>query len=370
MGNTVTFKRKPYLDNIRWITVWIVIVYHIIYLFNCSGVLSNIHTQGIPQLDFFLTFVYPWFMNLLFVVAGMSSRFSLNKRTNKEFIKDRLHRLLIPSLISPFVYGWTSMYIDNLQTGAFNEIPSAGIKYLIYALAGVGPLWFAHVAFVASLVLLLARKLDKKDKFYDLCGKTNYTVLALLVIGVWVSSLILNTPVIVFYHWGLYLFMFLLGYFVFSHDEVIQKLEKICIPMGVIAFVIGVCYSIFYYGKNYGDTEVLKNPFTGLYTWVSVLAILGLGSKFLNFSNKFTEYMSKNNFSFYVLHYSIELIMSYTVITYLNLPFALNYILILIGSILILLILNEILKRIPVVNRLLLGIINKRDKKINKSQQV
>lgn len=35
-------KRLDYLDNIRWITVVLVIIYHIIYLFNNSGVISNI----------------------------------------------------------------------------------------------------------------------------------------------------------------------------------------------------------------------------------------------------------------------------------------------------------------------------------------
>ena len=91
-------KRKYYIDNIRWMTVVLVIIYHIIYIFNCSGVISNINVQGIPILDTFLIFVYPWFMTLLFLVAGMSSRYSLNKRTNKEFLKKRKKRVLLPSI--------------------------------------------------------------------------------------------------------------------------------------------------------------------------------------------------------------------------------------------------------------------------------
>lgn len=37
--------RKNYLDNIRWITVVLVMVYHVIYLFNSQGVLSNFNVQ-------------------------------------------------------------------------------------------------------------------------------------------------------------------------------------------------------------------------------------------------------------------------------------------------------------------------------------
>ena len=40
-------KRKHYLDNIRWITLCFVIIYHIFYIFNSSGVVSNIGVTGI-----------------------------------------------------------------------------------------------------------------------------------------------------------------------------------------------------------------------------------------------------------------------------------------------------------------------------------
>ena len=90
-------KRLDYLDNIRWITVVLVIIYHIIYLFNNSGVISNIGVKGIQIMDTFLIFVYPWFMCLLFIVSGISCNYSLRKRNNKEFIKDRAKRILLPS---------------------------------------------------------------------------------------------------------------------------------------------------------------------------------------------------------------------------------------------------------------------------------
>ena len=91
-------KRLDYLDNIRWITVLIVIVYHLFYSFNCSGVINNIGIRGIPYFDAFLSFVYPWFMCLLFVVSGVSARYALTKRSSKEFIKDRAKRILLPSI--------------------------------------------------------------------------------------------------------------------------------------------------------------------------------------------------------------------------------------------------------------------------------
>ena len=113
--------RKYYLDNIRWITVCLVVVYHIIYVFNCSDVISNIPIESdYPILDSFLVFVYPWFMCLLFVVSGISSRLALSKRTDKEFIKERCSKILIPSIFGTFIYGWLSGFITNQYTDIFD----------------------------------------------------------------------------------------------------------------------------------------------------------------------------------------------------------------------------------------------------------
>ena len=58
--------RKTYIDNIRWITVVLVVIYHVIYMFNGVtefGVLGPFG-ENQPQ-DVFQYAVYPWFMLLL-----------------------------------------------------------------------------------------------------------------------------------------------------------------------------------------------------------------------------------------------------------------------------------------------------------------
>jgi hypothetical protein len=70
--------------------------------------------------------------------------------------------------------------------------------------------------------------------------------------------------------------------------------------------------------------------------------------------------MNKNNFCFYVLHYTIQIIIAFILVEYIKLPyFILNYIILLIGTIILLPIITEILKRIPIINKLLLGTKNK-----------
>ena len=91
-------ERKAYLDNIRWITVLLVTVYHVGYLFNGVGVLGGIpNAKHLAVWDGFLYIVYPWFMVLLFLVSGICARYALEGKTNQEFLRDRRDRLLVPS---------------------------------------------------------------------------------------------------------------------------------------------------------------------------------------------------------------------------------------------------------------------------------
>ena len=355
-------ERKHYIDNIRWMTVIIVIIYHIIYIFNCSGVISNINVQGIAILDTFLIFVYPWFMNLLFVLAGMSSKYSLNKRTNKEFIKDRAKRILVPSIVGIFIYGWINGYITNQYTNMFGEdmnlIPGVMkyiIKYIIYCLMGIGPLWFCHVLFIGSALLVALRKMDPNEKLVELGSKFKVWMLVPMYFVVWGSSKILNVPLFEVYRMGIYLLMFLLGYYVFSNENIIERIKKYSIFLILLTFVTGIIYVKKYYGMNYTEKSVLQSAFTNFYAWVAIISILSFGKKYLNFSNRFSNYMAKNNFAYYALHYMVIVLLGHFTVSKLNLPFALNYIIISVGTIIILPALIEIVKRIPIFNKLILG---------------
>ena len=112
--------RKNYLDNIRWITLCVVILYHVFYIFNSSGVISNIGVNGIKELDTICVFTYPWIMCLLFVVSGVSAKYSLDKKTNKEFIKDRTKRILVPSIIG--IEYINKIYVEHLQNKVLVEL--------------------------------------------------------------------------------------------------------------------------------------------------------------------------------------------------------------------------------------------------------
>ena len=140
--------RKTYLDNIKWMTVVIVVIYHVIYMFNgvvTSGVIGPF--APVQYQDAFQYFVYPWFMLLLFVISGMSASFYLSGHSDKEFLKSRTTKLLVPSTIGLFVFWWILGYYNMLISGAFENMSAVPgpVKYVIMAVSGTGVLWYIQL---------------------------------------------------------------------------------------------------------------------------------------------------------------------------------------------------------------------------------
>ena len=162
------FMRKYYLDNIRWITVVIVVIYHVLYMYNAEGILgglgkiTNLTSQ---PYDIFMYFVYPWFMPVLFMVAGISSRLFLERHTDKEFVKSRTRKLLVPSTIGLFAFQFIQGYVSMSLGTAFTDLAAGGVPkpviFLIMVASGSGVLWFVHLLWIYSMILVLLRKIEQ-----------------------------------------------------------------------------------------------------------------------------------------------------------------------------------------------------------------
>lgn len=353
--------RKYYLDNIRWATILLVMAYHVFYAFNAVGVLGGVGGFAKVQYqDAFLYFVYPWFMVLLFVVAGISARYALEKCSGKDFIGKRTWKLLVPSTLGLLVYQWIVGYFNIMIGGGLEYLPPF-LVYPVAALSGTGPLWFAQVLWLYSLLLVLVKKMDKEDRLWKLGEKCNILILLLLALPLWGGAQILNMPVITMYRFGIYLAAFLLGYVVFSHDTVQETLAKYGLPLLLIAIAVGVAYTVHYFGQNYTEDHVLKSFFTNAYAWLMVLGILGSAKKYCDRQNGFSAYMTKISFGLYVLHYTFIAIPCY----YLKEKTALPMWAVYPAALLIVFVCTplwyEVMRRIPVIRCLVLGIRKKKE---------
>ncbi len=349
--------RKPYIDNLRWLTIACVVVFHVIYMFNGeaqAGVVGPF--REVQYQDALQYILYPWMMILLFIVAGMCSRYYLEKHSIGEFVKSRTTKLLVPSTIGLFVFQWLQGYFNMRLSGAFDKFEAPRLLlYPIMAISGIGVLWFIQTLWLFSMLLAFIRKFER-GRFYAFCGRANIIAVIALVLPVYGASFILNTPVIVAYRFGIYGLTFFLGYFVFAHEEVIERISKWRLPLFAAAAVLAGLYLYTHFGDNYAENPTFNSIPAIAYAWAACLAILGGAYKWLNRQTATDAFMAKRSFGLYVFHYLPLSAGAYLLTKYTALPPLPIYITVLFCGFAGGLALNEIISRIPFVRWAVLGI--------------
>ena len=364
-------ERKHWMDNLRWVTVLLVLFYHVIYFYNNKGVFGGIGGFGeYPDYkqyqDIVMYILYPWFMPLLFLLAGVSARYALQKQSAKEWFKARTRKLLVPGTIGLFVFHWMVGYFNTVvasRQGVFDGVPGL-VKYLLMVVSGTGPLWFIQVLWLLCLVLLLVRVIDRKDKFWNWCGKANLVVVILLGVLFWAGEqTMIKHPrpesldgLLNLYKPFFYLVPFLLGYFVFSHDEVQEKMEKAWIPLLACAVVAGTVLVVTTFGQDNTSPQYLGSWLNCLYGWLMCLAMMAWFKARFDRTGTFAGYMTRSSFGVYILHYLVIAALGYMMKMYTNLAPWMMYVILFVAVMTIPFALYEIIKRIPFIRWCVLGI--------------
>lgn len=354
-------ERKKYIDNIRWITVALVVVYHVIFIFNGTGTLGGVGPLcPVQYQDAVLYLLYPWFMLLLFVVSGMCARFYLGRHTHKEFIRERTVKLLVPSTLGVVVFGWILGYFNMKIGGAFDSMGAVPkpVLFVIMCLSGTGPLWYIQLLWVFSLLLTVFRRVEK-DRLSNLCARTTLPVLLALTVVIYGAAQIGNVPVVVVYRFGIYGAGYLLGYLVFAHDEVMTRLEKAWLPLTAAALILGAAFTAVFWGQSYAGHEVLDTPLCNVFAWIAVLAVLAFMKKWGGFDNAFARWMKRKSWGLYLFHYLPLAACAYYIYA-MPIPAVLKYLLTAAAAVAGGVLLYDIISRIPVLRWCVCGISKKK----------
>ena len=268
-----------------------------------------------------------WVTVLLFLLAGISARYALEKKSAGEWFKARTRKLLVPGTIGLFVFQWMTGYFNTAVTNHVNgasvlpEGVPGFVKYFAWSLSGIGPLWFIQLLWLLCLVLLLVHALDKNDRFWNWCGKAPVWTVILLGVLFWAGeqTLIKNprpdSPdgLLNLYKPLFYLVPFLLGYFVFAHEQVQEKVEKAWIPL------------------------------------------MGWFKARFDRTGPFATYMTRSSYGIYIVHYLVIASLGYMMKVYTQLPPWSMYAILTVAVFALSPALYELLKRIPVVKWCVLG---------------
>jgi surface polysaccharide O-acyltransferase-like enzyme len=244
------------------------------------------------------------------------------------------------------------------------------VKYFMWAFSGIGPLWFIQDLWLFSLILLLVRKVPCSIKSCRLFASREWLLVVVLVIlGVffWLGhqTLIFNPrPESLDGLWNLYkpafyFIIFLLGYYVFSHDKVQETLGKAWIPLMAAAVISGTILTITTFGQNNSVPQYMSTPLNCLYGWLMCLAMMGWFKAKFDKTNTFAGYMTRSSFGLYIVHYLVIASIGYMMYHYTQLPPVAMYAILTVAVFTLSPLLYEVIRRIPFIRWCVLGINNK-----------
>lgn len=261
----------------------------------------------------------------------------------------------MPSTLGLFVLHWVTGYLNIRMGGAMDTIPKS-LLYPISVLSGIGPLWFVQLLFLFSAILVLIRRIDRNDRLFRIGERTPSWLICAFALLIWGAAQVGNMPVITTYRLGIYLTAFLLGYAVFAHETVMERVERMRWGTLAAAVIGAVAYGVWTNGQNFTDAAYLQSLWANVYLWAVVLAILGNARHYLHQETAVSRFFTQRSYALYVVHYPVLLLTALLLTERTTLPAALTYLLTLLIGFGATLGLSEIIRRIPGIRWLVLGI--------------
>jgi hypothetical protein len=326
-------------------------------IFNGFGESWYIHSEELFGASMLNVVVYPWWMSGLFALAGMSTVYALKNRTIKQYIQERFFKLFIPLISSILLLIPVQTYIADKY---FNNYEGSYIEHLsvYFSLTDFsgydghftpGHTWFILYLFVISMACLpiMIWYKNKKDKIHR--GSMNMVKIVSMFLFILIAAPRLDIGGKSIGEFAAY---FLLGYFILSMEEVQDKLEQHRVSLGItwVILIIIRC-TLFKMGVYHGLLWDIQQRILG---WIGILAIIGLGKRFLEFNTKFTQYFALSVFPIYIFHQSIIVIIGFLVIRNISEP-VIQYFIIMGISFILTIMMYEIFRRLA-ITRFLFGI--------------
>ena len=340
--------RRAYIDNLRSAIVLLVVLYHACLVFAGSGAVLNVQGPPLPVLDGVGLLLYPWLMPLMFLLAGMSARYALEKRTLRQFRADRVRRLLLPLLGALACFAWPLVALTfHVMGGSVGEMiayfPKPGSALFFLALMGMGPQWFLLELFLFSMVLPVARRLDAGGRLTGLARRAGPPAWAVFWLVYWAGSAFGNLG----NREALNLLMLLLGYFVFAQQEVIDRLERLAPAFIAAAAALGGAVTLYFWGVSCVAAEFLTHPLTTAYGWCACLALLSGFRRWCGGSGAASRFWRARSFAVYQFHYLAMMVTAWIVTEVRPLPAAAAFPAVLLLPVGVSLLFYEGISRIP-----------------------
>jgi hypothetical protein len=235
-------------------------------------------------------------------------------------VKERFKRLLIPYIFGLLVIVPPQIYFDLRANARFS-----GSYIQFYPLFfdpaytggtfDMGHLWFILYLFVFSLVALPLFLYLRRESGQRLMGRlagffTRPGVIFLLAIPIMAADYVL----LHFYPNPVYFITFFLyGYILMADprlEEVIDRHKGVALILGVAVYVVWISMVTM----DVIHPEWLQPIWRSLINWFCLIALLGYGKQFLNFTSGFLRYFSEAGYPLYIIHQTVIVIIGFNVV--------------------------------------------------------
>ena len=337
--------RKYYLDNLEAFTILLFFPFHIFMIYNNWGEDFYIRGEALLIPSELSRIIGIWIWPLLLATAGISSRYALEKRNAGIYVKECVSNLLLPLIFGVLLVVPVQPYIAGLY---FNGESSYFDFFTRFTdMTGYdGAFTLAHLWFLLYLFLFSMVSLPFTTRYKNK-GKGMFANKASLIVVVSIGLLpcIVESDVFkVFQIYGKstlrYFVFFLLGHFLLANENLLKKLEKRrFLLLGMTVLFTG--FMIF----------ILEGEFFEMASWLSILTVLGMAQRYLNFNGKTTDYLSKSSFGVFLFHQSWIIVAAFFVFKITDSPI-LQIPLIFLSSIILTYLTCEICKRVFIFRRM------------------
>jgi len=372
--------RRQDVDWLRVLGMMMVFLFHGARFFDTGGwhVKSPRTSDG---LQIVIIFVVQWMMPLFFILSGIGIYHALAHQRWPQYLVSRCQRLAVPLLFGIFVIiaPW-QVYLERVSRNEYSRSFWRWYPHYFDGWYGLGGnfawmgihLWYLEFLFVFSLLTLplflylqsaagvhqlerLARFLARPGAIF-LCALPLAAAEFLASIPAISESLFGNEG---FGGWSTlpYLTLLILGYLLAAGPGLTDAMERhrhLGLITGAVTFILG--YFLYQATESWTwlPRELMMSCLRGILCWSWLIAICGYAGRHLRFSNAFLKYANEAVLPFYILHQTIILTIGYYVLR-LDTHLWIEYLIIALGSLVVIMALYEgLIRRINLL-RFLFG---------------
>lgn len=328
--------RRHDIDWLRTLVVLLLIPFHTARIFDTSKLFYVQNEVLSEKLTFWWIFIgHALGMQLLFLLAGSTTWFALRYRRTGQYVKERFLRLIVPLIFGVLIVVPPQSYYGMLANTDFSGsiiefyprfFEAAEVAEGYTGGFTVGHLWFVLFLFLISMValpLLLFLKRGNGARFIDGLGtffaKPGTIFLLAIPLIVWDRLIDFNWNDFSLFLFFLvyYLTFFVYGYLLMTEArywQTVDRYKKIALILGPVLFVIVRGVQATGIMSPTLENFILHLYYRGTFPWLTLIALLGYGKKYLNAPSKFLNYFGEAAYPLYVLHQTVIVAVGYYVV--------------------------------------------------------